>query len=62
MKKLISVHKPDRPLPNIDEQINFMRTTWKKLGNNEEVILTTKDFCMIEDVFDTLCAAKLVIK
>ncbi|MEQ1585773.1 MAG: hypothetical protein ABL895_07845 [Cyclobacteriaceae bacterium] len=62
MKKLINVHKLDKPLPTIDAQIKFMRTTWKKLGNNQQVILTSKDFYKIEAVLGTLCVAKLVIK
>ncbi len=62
MKKLIDVHKLDKPLPGIEEQIKFMQTTWKKLGNNQKVILTRKDFFKIEAVLGTLCTAKLIIK
>lgn len=62
MKKLIDVHKLEKPLPGIDEQINFMRTTWKKLGNNQKVIHTRKDFYTIEAVLNTLCVAKMIIK
>ncbi len=53
----------DKPLPELEEQIQFMRKVWTTVGTDDgQVSITKKDFEMMEAILGSLCAVKYIVR
>lgn len=52
----------DKPLPELEDQIKFMRKVWTTLGSDDKVSITKNDFEMMEAILGSLIAVKYLVR
>ncbi|HNP94257.1 MAG TPA: hypothetical protein PKJ63_01465 [Cyclobacteriaceae bacterium] len=47
-------------LPELDDQIRFVREVWERIRKGEKSEISKEDFLMIEAILGSLCACKYI--
>jgi len=51
-----------KPLPELEDQIKFIRTKWELTNDGKETKLSPDDHAMIEAILQSLCAVRWLDK